>query len=337
MSGLSQAVYPDRYRFDRSLADDVLKKFLSARYNVARPQISLAEVSILQCAYSESNFFRTRADDPQAFKDAMGSMAQAAQRAYLKGDIGSWSFGAIMVYARLGMTILGLSEERGRLPALQRWKSQTISAQVLASQMTLWSVVGVSVRWLVDFNLGHLVPLFLNAQGKVLGGLIDDVQKSPTMTEWFVRIQALAPVSDSVFGVYWTLAAMSQQKQINLARLNAIPGLGPEIREAEENRLDELSAYLVSHAIDYYLQAGEHACADYIAGLLALAAQSGERGAKRQTKFDVARLWIPSFLAEDACRAVDSGGLPAWAAGIHEPQLGSLSGGLLGVRATFRT
>jgi hypothetical protein len=103
------------------------------------------------------------------------------------------------------------------------------------------------------------------------------------------------------------------------------------------NRLDELTAYVGSHGLGFYIDAGQDACADYLVGLVSLAAEAGPRTAIRQSKLDVVRLWIPRFLAEDSASILREGRLPDWISKCETKDLGRRSAAFFtGGGAMFR-
>jgi hypothetical protein len=157
------------------------------------------------------------------------------------------------------------------------------------------------------------------------------------MTGWFKQMQSLLPAADSLFGVYWSIDKMITQRQLDTRSLDVITGLDPTSRDAELNRLDELTAYVGSHGLGYYIDTGQDACADYLVGLVSLAAEAGPRAAIRQAKLDVVRLWIPRFLSEDSASILREGRLPDWVSKCETKDLGRRSGAFFtGSGATFR-
>lgn len=296
---------PENYDFDIGLAHRTYRKYLAGRHNIITRRISATENELLKSTWNEGTFVLTRPDDLGDFTGAFDRLMRGATQAYRKEQIGSWSLGGFRFLCALALIVANEESPSLRFAAMSRCKSQLLTAQILAKEMTIWSLIATFIRWLVDYNLAAHVSKCLDQEKELHAHLASEVQASPSMTEWFLRVDSFSPVTDGIYGVYWSISQMIKQGVINSSKVYTVRGLEADTQRREENRLDELAAYTGSHAMHYYLRAGDVPCCDYIRGLVELAGEEGPRVAKRQAHYDMARLWIPKILMEVACQAVD--------------------------------
>ncbi|MCD4735395.1 MAG: hypothetical protein K8R53_05095 [Bacteroidales bacterium] len=295
---------PEHYRVDQELATIVFKKFMRHRYSIGKNGLSPVEQSILSFAlqHLEESLSRDHLALTTPYIHSLADMFRHAKQMYDESELGSWSFAGFWAISDLGVSV---SERNERcFFARLYFKSQIMTALMLPTQGNLDSFVALYLKFLIKNELGNYIKTSLDSERSQHEKQIKSVRLSPTINDWLLRIAELSPLIDVQFLIYRCLIALVKQGHIDENELNKYNGMDLKTCRENEKRLDELSAYTVSHAISQYKD-NPNACIRYIFQILEIAKNKGPRVAKRQIRYDFARLMIPQFLMDDACKQFD--------------------------------
>ena len=293
----------DRYAVDPALADSCFKKFMRGRYNVGGTGLSPSEQSVLQFAIQ--GLERTLSFDPDAdttpYIECLSQIYDRAKSLYDKLELGSWSLAGFRALTDLGRSV-SQGEEHFSFARIH-FKSQLMTMTMLPDQGTLDSAAALYIKFLVKEGMGSRVRAALDTGAALHLKAIEFARDSSTINEWLMRIAELSPLTDAQFLIWRCISSLVKQHHLTELELSRYDGIDYSTCCQEEKRLDEFSAYTGSHAISWY-KVSPNACIDYINRIMQVAQKQGARVARRQAKYDFARLMAPRFLMDDACDAI---------------------------------
>jgi len=311
---------PPKQKIDPELASRAFRMFSAGRYNRLGKDPTQSAAAIFRTANmhgeglseSEMKVFRSTMNriltaplqqPVVGFVETMRAMVVDAEERYTNMEIGSWAVGGFRTFAGIGVNVAKMTNERLRLLGVARVKAQAMTA-ILMPDGTIDSTVAMLINFLIREVGGDCVTAFLESERGQHEIAVEYALASPTINDWLQRVTEASPKADSQFVIYRCLLSLVKEGVLPESKLESIPGLDMETCQAEEIRLDELSAHTAAWALGRF-SGDALACSRYVRGIVELAQQQGKRAAKRQTKFDYARFMIPRFLMEEACSAVD--------------------------------